>query len=423
MPPKKKGGKKSAKGKTPTVVDGLSTEEMSKEQLEEHIVRLREELDREREERNYFQLERDKIHTFWEITKRQLEEKKADLRNRDREMEESEERHQVEIKVYKQKVKHLLYEHQNSLTEQKAEGVVSTKLMQKEHAELENELRKGMRYLKVDIKEQELSNENLVKNMKLRHDEEITKMRQDFESQVQDIERKYDKKMQVLRQELDLRRKMEIHEIEERKNSQINTLMKNHEKAFGNIKIYYNKITFNNLALINSLKEQVEEKKKKEDRLEKDMAEVLLQNKNLTEPLQKAKEEVVDLQRQMVNYKKDKASLAGVKARLKVAEKEMKDLKWEHEVLEQRFSKVQEERDELYQKPHCANLVTRKVEDVLDSKNIAIKDLQYELARICKAYNDLLWTCEAKLKSLGVPVEELGFKPLENTVPGQLPQT
>ena len=67
--------------------------------LEEHIIRLREELDREREERNYFQLERDKIHTFWEITKRHLEERKADLMNRDREMEEAEERHQVEIKV------------------------------------------------------------------------------------------------------------------------------------------------------------------------------------------------------------------------------------------------------------------------------------------------------------------------------------
>lgn len=67
--------------------------------MEEHISRIREELDREREERNYFQLERDKIHTFWEITRRQLEEKKAELRNKDREMEEAEERHQVEIKV------------------------------------------------------------------------------------------------------------------------------------------------------------------------------------------------------------------------------------------------------------------------------------------------------------------------------------
>ena len=61
--------------------------------------RLREELDREREERNYFQLERDKVNTFWEITKRQLEEKRAELRNKDREMEDSEERHQIEIKV------------------------------------------------------------------------------------------------------------------------------------------------------------------------------------------------------------------------------------------------------------------------------------------------------------------------------------
>lgn len=61
--------------------------------------RLREELDREREERNYFQLERDKVNTFWEITKRQLEEKRAELRNKDREMEDNEERHQIEIKV------------------------------------------------------------------------------------------------------------------------------------------------------------------------------------------------------------------------------------------------------------------------------------------------------------------------------------
>lgn len=68
-------------------------------QLEEHIARLREELDREREERNYFQLERDKIHTFWEITERQLEEVKAERKNLDKDIEEDEGRHQIEIKV------------------------------------------------------------------------------------------------------------------------------------------------------------------------------------------------------------------------------------------------------------------------------------------------------------------------------------
>ncbi len=37
----------------------------------------------------------DKINAFWEITKRDLEDRRAELRNKDREMEEMEERHQV----------------------------------------------------------------------------------------------------------------------------------------------------------------------------------------------------------------------------------------------------------------------------------------------------------------------------------------
>ena len=77
------------------MLDGIPADEMTQEQLVEHLGRIKEELDREREERNFFQLERDKIHTFWEITRRQLEERRAELRNKDREMEEAEERHQV----------------------------------------------------------------------------------------------------------------------------------------------------------------------------------------------------------------------------------------------------------------------------------------------------------------------------------------
>merc|ERR1712150_163126 len=114
----------------------------------------------------------------------------------------------------------------------------------------------------------------------------------------------YEKKMKVLREELELRRKTEIHEIEERKNGQINTLMKNHEKAFSDIKNYYNDITLNNLALINSLKEQVEEMKKKEERMEKQMNEIMAENKRLKEPLQKARETNDELKRQLANYEK-----------------------------------------------------------------------------------------------------------------------
>ncbi|XP_037864002.1 dynein regulatory complex subunit 4 isoform X3 [Chlorocebus sabaeus] len=381
-------------------------------------------------------------------------------------MEEAEERHQVEIKVYKQKVKHLLYEHQNNLTEMKAEGTVVMKLAQKEHLTQEGVLRKDMRALKVELKEQELANEVVVKNLRLKHTEEITKMRNDFERQVREIEAKYDKKMKMLRDELDLRRKTELHEVEERKNSQINTLMQRHEEAFTDIKNYYNDITLNNLALINSLKEQMEDMRKKEDHLEREMAEVSVQNKRLADPLQKAREEMSEMQKQLANYQRDKQILLCTKARLKVTEKELKDLQWEHEVLEQRFTKVQQERDELYRKftaaiqevqqktgfknlvlerklqalsaavekkevqfnevlaasnldPAALTLVSRKLEDVLESKNSTIKDLQYELARVCKAHNDLLRTYEAKLLAFGIPLDNVGFKPLETAVIGQ----
>ncbi|XP_049559512.1 dynein regulatory complex subunit 4 isoform X1 [Orcinus orca] len=335
MAPKKKGKKGKAKG-TP-IVDGLAPEDMSKEQVVEHIGRIREELDRERVERNYFQLERDRIYTFWEITRRQLEEKKAELRNKDREMEEAEERHQVEIKVYKQKVKHLLYEHQNSLMEMKAEGTVVMKLAQEERRAQEGALCRDMRALQVELKEQELAGELVVKNLRLKHTEEITKIRKDFERQVREIEAKYDKKVRMLRDELDLRRKTEIHEVEERKNGQISMLMQRHEEAFTDIRNYYSEITLNNLALINSLKEQMEAMRKKERHLEKEMMEVSAQNRLLADPLQKARDEMSEMQKQLGGYKRDKQILLCTKARLKVTEEELKSLQWEHEVLEQRF--------------------------------------------------------------------------------------
>ncbi|NXW55359.1 DRC4 protein, partial [Eurystomus gularis] len=280
-----------------------------------------------------------------------------------------------------------------------------------------------------------------------------------------EIEAKYTKKMQTLRDELDLRRKTEIHEVEERKNSQISELMRNHEKAFSDIKNYYNDITHQNLALISLLKEQMEEMKKKENHLEKEKADVLLENKQVKELLQQAQEQVAELQKKLAHYDKDKEALTNTKARLKVTQKELKDLQWEHEVLEQRFSKVQAERDELYQKftkainevqqkmgfknlllerklkgllsalekkevelseifaasnldAGALSLLSHKLEDVLDSKNATIKDLQLQLARVCKAHDDMLQTFEAKLTASGIPLDNLGFKPLASPVLG-----
>ena len=54
----------------------------------------------------------------------------------------------------------------------------------------------------------------------------------------------------------------------------------------------------------------MEEMKRKEEKTEKRMAEVMAQNRRMTEPLQRTKEDVAELQKQLAHYEKDKASLA-----------------------------------------------------------------------------------------------------------------
>jgi len=455
---KKKGDKK--KGDAPDKGQALGEGgEMNVEALREKIAFMSAELDHEREERNYFQLERDKVNTFWEITKKELEDRKAELRNKDREMEELEERHQVEIKVYKQKVKHLLYEHQNNVSQLKEECERALKLQHEEHRQHEAESKKDKRSLKLELKELELAHEDAIRELKQENDKNVTKLRQQYEREVKELQQKYELKMKLLREDLELRRKVEILEIEERKNNHINELMKKHEKAFGEIKNYYNDITHNNLDLIRSLKEEVAEMKKKEISNEKLMFEIAQENKKLSEPLTRALKEVEKLRHELANYQKDKMSLQNAKSRLHVLETQLRDLSWEHEVLEQRFHHVEKERNELFEKfestiydvqqksgfknillerklqaineslekkesqlsevIHAANLdpnllgtVSKKLDDVLDAKNGAIKDLQYELARVTKAHNDVIRVYESKLTEFGIPVEELGFRPL-----------
>jgi hypothetical protein len=65
-----------------------------------------------------------------------------------------------------------------------------------------------------------------------------------------------------LQAELELRMKVEIHEIEERKNMHINELMQNHERAFKEMKEYYNDITRENLELIKTNRERYNQIKK-----------------------------------------------------------------------------------------------------------------------------------------------------------------
>lgn len=69
--------------------------------------------------------------------------------------------------MYKQKLKHVLSEHHNTVSELKMDGVATSSLIQNKHTESELRLRKDTHGLQADLREKQLQNENCIKELKL----------------------------------------------------------------------------------------------------------------------------------------------------------------------------------------------------------------------------------------------------------------
>lgn len=405
--------------------------------------------------RQYYQLERDKVHKFWEITLKELDNNKHQLLNADQELEDLESRHQVEIKVYKQKVRHLLYEHKLQVQEIRMESDKALQQATAQHQETMEKLLQEKYVLHKDIQTSLQSHETAVSDTRDSHKYmlNVTK-KQNHDKEMGRLQASYESKLNLLRNELELRRRAEIHEIEERKNEHINELIKLHERKFSDMKAYYNQITTNNLDLIKSLKEEIANMKKNDEHNENLMYDIEKENHNLSEPLELAKKEVAELQQQLNNYEKDKLSLRNTRSRLRALDAEYRQLQEDQDRLQMKFSEVLNDRDNLKDKfeaalqnamdvvqernatlyqqlvevsskveerdaqltnvlaavnlePTTLEIVTRELEDKLETKNRAIKDLHFELKKIEKQHKDVVSEYERRLMAKGIPVLNL----------------
>lgn len=208
---------------------------------------------------------------LWMGAKKDLEDAKSRLRAKEREREDAGEAQTVEIKVYKQRIKHLLFEHQAEATEARTEGQVALKLAQEAHRGSEGEVKGDRRDLRAVLREMETSHEDFLKAMKVDQDRSITDLRIEFERETREMQAVYEDRMTRTREELSKGREEEIRAIERRKTKHIAALVSAHEKAFADIKMYYNEITHSNLDLIKTLKDEVEELRTKEALHERNM--------------------------------------------------------------------------------------------------------------------------------------------------------
>jgi predicted nuclease with TOPRIM domain len=76
----------------------------------------------------------------------------------------------------------------------------------------------------------------------------------------------------------------------------------------------------------------------------------LQENKKMSEPMRKAIEEVKRLKQERETYRVDLQALAEAKAYILVEQDKLENMRWEHEILEQRFQRLAAERDALFDK-------------------------------------------------------------------------
>jgi len=457
----KKGGKKKGKNISPEELaqkQQAEEEERKRKEDQKEANRLRESCVMEENHLQQFLMEREKIIYFWIVEKKTLTEKQADLRNKEREYQDLEERQQIELKMFQQRLKHLRYHQQDEVVELKTDAEVALKLQEDHHRVTEAEIKKDKRSLKVEKKEAEVSQDDFVRALKLEQDQRILELRQEYDRKARDMQQKYELRMKGIRDEMEKQRRKQIQKIEEAKNAQIQRVMGKNSKDFAEIKIYYNEITASNLDLIKRLKEEHSEIKKRENDNAKMMFDLENKNKQLKEPLKKAHQDVEDLERELQAYEEDKKKLASVKEKIKQSDTLLHRMEFQHEVLQQQLRTTSSERDDLYskfqnsiydvqQKAGLKNLILEKkidaIDDALETANaqlteilaaanldqgagggiaesldqaVAVKDdiaaqLQDEVDRIRDMHRTMVKTYESKLAEYGIPAEELGFTP------------
>ncbi|KAG8345420.1 putative Growth arrest specific micro tubule binding [Trypanosoma vivax] len=353
MPPKKASvvaskGKETVKGKAekklsaPTAVDGKT---LPPPPDGRELWLATDALQKSKALRNYFQLERDRIVSFWEISKRQLEELKIACRQREREKAETVERHEVEKKVFKQKIRHMLYEHQLQLSEITSEAERTLVAREEEYRQKERNAAKEIHDRRLMLREQENGHRNMVSVLTNAHDKAIAEQQLTFERKMKELHLMFEKKTRDLREEMDLQCREEVGLIERRKEEHINELREVHERTFKEMKDYYSEITSNNLEMIRSLKDEVYARKRTEAHNERAMMDVAQRNRKLTEPLAKLQRQKRELEQELISYTSDKEKLKSTKAEVHTSEQELQALSWEHEVLFQRLAKLEEDRD------------------------------------------------------------------------------
>ena len=448
----------SRKAKGPSKAERLEMEAIKKTYRMECRA-LRDQLEEENRNTNFYEQERERLNYIWMTQKRKIEELQADLLDLQKEREDLEAKHQIERKLYYERIKYIMLKHQDENVELQKDAQIALKQFEDAHRVKEKDYKYDVRSLSKMKKEQEVLQNDFINALQKDNIKETHQLKMDYELKECQLRGFYRERMKEMKNNATEKRNKTIEEITNKKAREIKKLTEQHANDFNKMKNYYSDLNNKNLNKLKSLADELKkaidlqnvQKNKKnkkinqKKKIEEPYQRLLEENKILLEKEAKCKENFDLLRDQNQEYNTLIKQLLAAEYKYEVTFQKVTYLDKEKEHF---FNKYKESLHKVEQESGLKNLILEKkleiVEDNLEIKEVQLKELlkktlidptqianltstleevelmksetinqlEEELRRIKETHANMIKTYEAKLAEFGIPVEEIGFEPL-----------
>lgn len=455
---------------------GLTKEEkkrLEQEKLEYQIkcTHVKKDIEDEKRKLNFYEQERERLNYIWMTQKRKIEDLQAELLDKQKEREDLEAKHQIESKLYYERIKYIMLKHQDEGVELQKDDLIAMKQIEDGNRIKEKDYKYDKRSLSKMKKEQEVLQKDFLNALKKDNAKNLHQLRTEFELKETQLRGFYKERMKEMRNNAKEKRIKTIDDITNKKAAKIKEITVQHANEFGKMKNYYSDLNMKNLNKLRSLaadlKKEIEEQNRlkklknarinKKNKIEFPYKKLTEKNKQLLAEEEKCKNNYILLRKQNETYNELMKQLLALEYKYEVTLQKVTYLEKEHnhyidkykdnlhkveqesglknlilekklEILQDNIEVKEVQLDELLKKtnldPEKLAELTKTLEKVELDKSEMINSLEEELKRIKETHGNMIKTYEAKLAEFGIPVEEIGFEPLlpveeERTIEGR----
>lgn len=353
MPPKKKGDSKRKKEVNP--------EEQLRQDLLLVALSLRGEKVRETSLEAHFLSQAASLKGYWETDTRTRDERRRVLSDKDHRFESINDRHTIDLGVYKQQIKEVLFANQDEISAKTSELFSNLQSLTDGHHNEFDQLHNDVHDISNRMAETTRTYDTLQLSISGGCNDEMTALREEASCRVGTLAIHYEQKLKRTREDYETRLTNEMTELDIANENDIRLLKEANERDMQQLRTTNNTTMTKNLDRIATLRREAVLLREQDRHDRRILQELHNRNKDIVVPLETNTRELLQLQNDVVEFHMLRRDLDAKKEDLRSAREELQEIEWDHEVLFLKLQALLKETRELKTRTHSSILESQQM--------------------------------------------------------------